>query len=68
MAFVFSGQSKAERSPDPVPDPRAQVPTKVRVLKGFIYNGRPLTIGTVVTVTAWAAADLVARGRAERVE
>jgi hypothetical protein len=67
MAFVLNRQSP-ERIPNPPPDPRTIVPTRVKALKGFWWYGRNVQPGEQVTITRWSADDLVARGRAEYVD
>ena len=69
LSFVRRDPKQAaERIPDPVPDPRAQVPTKVRVLKPFWLDRETIAQpGQQVTVPRWLAEDLIARKRAERV-
>lgn len=69
-SFGFRHQKQAaEIIPDPEPDPRAQAPTQVKVLKPFWLNRQTIAQPEqTVTVPAWLAADLVARKRAESVE
>lgn len=69
-SFVLRDEKKAaERIPDPTPDPRAQAPVRVRVLKPFWLNRQTIAQpGQQVTGPRWLADDVIARGRAERVE
>jgi hypothetical protein len=52
----------------PMNNPALSKPTKIKVRKGFWYNKQPRSIGTILSVEASLAADLVARKRVELVE
>lgn len=67
MSFVYQHRERPEAVPAPTRDPRLDVPTRICVLKGF-YHKKPQEIGSIVTVPAWLAADMVGAGRAEYVE
>ena len=52
---------------DPLPknDDRLFVPTKCRVLKSFCVGGKPLDVGSTITLPWHEVEGLLALGRAE---
>jgi hypothetical protein len=49
----------------PRTDPKLLEKVRVKVLRPFYYQGKPLAADEIVTVEEWVAVDMVAIGKAE---